>query len=89
MAYWPTGGRMMQTDITYEEWRKALELATTNDVSEGLTTTEIGILLNISLIKTQKLLREGVRAGTILVKDRYVKRDWDGRARHYKVYALK
>lgn len=78
---------MEQQDITYDEWRKAIETAgTINDL--GCTAQELVQTLKINLPKVQNFLREGVKSGKIKLGERYIPKDWDGRARHYTVYIL-
>jgi hypothetical protein len=55
---------------------------------EGLTTTEWGEQLNLGVLATRKVIKAAVQAGVLIRGDRWVKADWDGKARKYSVYFL-
>lgn len=77
----------MSIEITQEELTAELERIWNNRPSDaGLTVAEYREALGWSNIRTQKVIRDGVRAGTIIRGVRRIEKDWDGRPRTYTVY---
>lgn len=70
-------------------WLAELErLQQSSGNDEGFTGPELREMLKIGEKKFFRLLRAGVQAGKILVGQREVMKDWDGRHRVYTVYRL-
>lgn len=74
--------------ITAEEWYAELARLSQSENDEGMTSEEIRQLLGMGEKRTARLLKAGVKAGTIKVGQRKVEHDWDGRSRTYLVYMV-
>jgi hypothetical protein len=75
-------------DINYDEWIKAIEAAEIKNSEVGLTSNELMDIIG-SRERIRKFLRDGINNGSIILGERYIPKDWDGRARYYKVYSLR
>ena len=75
-------------EIAVSEWLKELETLNNTKPDEGNTVLEIAAALQITPDKGRQFLKAGCIAGTIVIGNRVVQRDWDGRCRSYTVYRV-
>lgn len=80
----------MASDITVSEWQAEMErLWQDRPQDEGMTIDEWVEVLKGGRASVQGFIRGEVRAGRMLRGQRYIAKDWDGRARTYQVYRPK
>lgn len=56
---------------------------------DGLTTQEICEMTGLPANRVRGLIRQGAKAGLVIVGRRRVAKDWDGKTRWYTVYSMK